>query len=68
MVKEVPDLIDRLLKPRSLAYWFMDDGCKSRTGYPLCTHGFSYSNNTKLLKVLKRYDLKGYYSKRWEIL
>lgn len=53
--KVVPKLIHRLLTPRSLAYWFMDDGSiKSgqSKGIIFNTQAFSQADVDRLIKVL----------------
>lgn len=61
--KRVPPIIDKWLTPRSLAYWYMDDGAqkwKGRSlGVRLCTDGFVPDEVRKLAAILARkYDLK----------
>ncbi len=54
--KVVPKLIGRLLTPRGLAYWFMDDGSiKSyqSKGVIFNTQGFDQSDVARLVKVLR---------------
>lgn len=55
--KGVPKLIHRLLKPRGLAYWFMDDGSakgeKSRAVL-LNTQGFEQSDVERLRRTLQQ--------------
>ena len=53
--KEVPESIDKLLTPRVLAYWIMDDGSfvKGNQTLKIHTQGFSYSDQELLVKVLK---------------
>lgn len=54
--KRVPPIISRLLTPRALAYWFMDDGSmksKQSKGVILNTQGFSYAEVSILCEVLK---------------
>ncbi len=53
--KVVPALIHRLLKPRGLAYWFMDDGSlkdKQSRAILLNTQGFSQGEVARLAQVL----------------
>lgn len=62
--KTVPKLIHRWLKPRSLAYWFMDDGSikwsKSKAVI-LNTHAFSHNEIKRLLRTLSEvYQLEVY--------
>lgn len=54
--KRVPPLINRLLTPRALAYWFMDDGSiKSKQSKAIIfnTHAFSTKCVENLCEVLK---------------
>ncbi len=39
--KVIPENIEELLTPKGLAFWFMDDGYKSKKGLYLCTESFS---------------------------
>lgn len=50
-VKFVPANLSEFFTPRSLAYWFMDDGYKAPSGYYFCTESFS-DNDIKLLLEL----------------
>lgn len=66
--KTVPRLIHRWLKPRSLAYWFMDNGSikwsKSRA-VVLHTHSFKPFEIKRLMDVLtKMYGLEVYRRKQ----
>lgn len=57
-VKRVPLNIGELLTPVSLAYWAMDDGCKLKKNFVLCTDSYSFSEVELLIKVLKdNFDL-----------
>lgn len=52
-IKVVPRLIHRWLNAESLAYWFMDDGNKSKNkGYYLNTQTFSLKENERLADAL----------------
>jgi hypothetical protein len=54
--KRVPPMIHRLLTPRALAYWYMDDGSiksKQSKGVIFNTQGFSYKDICTLCEVLK---------------
>ena len=42
-VKKIPENIGELLTPIGLAYWAMDDGTKSGSGFHFCTHSFTFS-------------------------
>nr|AFA35831.1 putative LAGLIDADG homing endonuclease [Pseudococcomyxa simplex] len=61
--KRVPLIIEKWLTPRSLAYWYMDDGAqkwKGRSlGVVLCTDGFGSDEVYKLAAILTtKYNLK----------
>ena len=49
-VKDVPDVE---LRPLSLAVWFMDDGCRSRTAVYLNTQQFTLASQRLLLRMLR---------------
>lgn len=53
--KKVPKTIPKLLTPRALAYWYMDDGSWDKVNKTCCfnTQGFSYSDICILKKALK---------------
>jgi hypothetical protein len=51
-VKVVPKLIHRWLNNESLAYWFMGDGSKGKSGYFLHTEGFTLPENERLADAL----------------
>jgi len=56
--KIAPVNLGKLLTPRSLAYWAMDDGGKVGAGFRLNTQSFSKDENLFLLKILKdNFDL-----------
>ncbi|MGQ9630587.1 MAG: LAGLIDADG endonuclease [bacterium] len=50
--KRVPKLIHRWLKPRGLAYWFMDNGSVKGLAVLLNTQGFEQSDVERLRQVL----------------
>jgi hypothetical protein len=50
--KKVPVNIHRWLNPIVLAFWFMDDGSKSESGYRLHTENFTFSDIKKLQEAL----------------
>ncbi len=55
MTKILPLDIDKLLSPRVLNYWFMDDGSYGNKGsrfFVLCTDGFSQNEVQKLIDIL----------------
>lgn len=61
--KKVPKLIHRWLKPRSIAYWYMDDGAQKWKGKSLgmrfCTDNFTEKDVKSLAHVLhEKYNLK----------
>lgn len=53
--KKVPKTIHKVLTPRAVAYWFMDDGTLNKTKKTYCfnTQSFSYSDILILKKALK---------------
>ncbi len=55
--KKVPKNIKKLMGPRILAYWFMDDGSKVKSGYKISTHSFSLEDNKLLVESLKKLNL-----------
>jgi hypothetical protein len=57
--KVVPKLVHRYLTPRSLAYWFMDDGGRAKSEYRLSSHAFSHSDNEMLKLALIQLGLTG---------
>lgn len=61
--KKVPRLIHKWLQPRSIAYWYMDDGAQKWKGKSLgvrfCTDNFLYKDVQLLAHVLsEKYYLK----------
>lgn len=63
MVKDVPLGIEKLLSPRAVAYWYMDDGALKWLGKSnamrICTESFSDSGVRRLQKALKElYDIE----------
>jgi len=60
--KRVPPIIHRLLTPRAIAYWYMDDGSiksKQSKGVIFNTQGFCYKDVCTLCDVLaKKFQLK----------
>jgi hypothetical protein len=57
-VKVIPLNLGELLTPIGLAYWAMDDGAKTGTGFRLNTQSYSKDENLFLIKVLKdNFDL-----------
>ena len=62
-VKKVPKIIGELLQPRSIAYWYMDDGAQKwkgkSKGVRFCTDGFLTSDVQILADLLrKEYNLE----------
>ena len=51
--KIIPANLGELLTARSLAYWAMDDGNKTGTGFRLNTQSFTKDENLFLIKILK---------------
>nr|YP_009519145.1 hypothetical protein [Caulerpa verticillata]AYC65101.1 hypothetical protein [Caulerpa verticillata] len=60
-LKRVPKIIHKLLTPRALAYWFMDDGTfkctKTNRDYLLCSHSFPLSDQKLLRKALSKFGI-----------
>lgn len=61
--KRVPKIIARLLKARSIAYWYMDDGAQKwknvSKGVRFCTDNFQHGEVQSLALLLKeKYQLK----------
>ena len=57
--KCVPKNIHRMLTPRALAYWFMDDGTLSGQDYLFSTQNFSLSDQKILQRgMLKNFDIQ----------
>ena len=52
--KSIPKLLHRYLNERVLAYWFMDDGTKAKSGYILNTQSFTKADNLKLIAALNK--------------
>jgi len=52
-VKFIPLNLEDLLTPRALAYWAMDDGYRSNSGFYFCTESYTIEDNWKLKEVLK---------------
>lgn len=51
--KCVPKNISNMLTARSVAYWFMDDGSKTKRGYKLSSHGFLKEDSEILIVVFE---------------
>ncbi len=68
--KVVPARIHRLLKPRGLAYWFMDDGSvkdKQSRALLLNTQGFSHEDVVRLAQTLsEQFALETYLRRQSE--
>jgi hypothetical protein len=61
--KKIPKLIHRWLTPRTIAYWYMDDGSikekKKSTAVRFCTDCFSYQDIQRIGRAFERvYQLK----------
>ena len=61
--KRVPQIIPKLLTPRSIAFWYMDDGAQKwrgkSKGVRFCTDNFSHCECQLLANLLsERYQLK----------
>jgi hypothetical protein len=52
-VKFIPENLEDFITNRSLAYWIMDDGYKTISGFYLCTESYTLKDNQKLSKILK---------------
>ena len=52
-VKFIPDNLEEFLTAKSLAYWVMDDGYQSSTGFYFCTDSYLLSDIEKLANILK---------------
>ena len=52
-VKYILDNLENFITARSLAYWVMDDGYKTTSGFYLCTESYTLEDNQKLSKILK---------------
>lgn len=49
--KRLPDSLQPLLTPRSLAYWYMDDGCLKNPTFALSTANFSLEEHQLLQSI-----------------
>lgn len=57
--KIVPENISKLLTPRGLAFWIMDDGSKQGDGLHISVYGFSNTDVDKLMFTLQdKFNLK----------
>jgi hypothetical protein len=61
--KKIPKLIHKWLQPRSIAYWYMDDGAQKWKGVSLgvrfCTDNYNRQDVQRLAKVLhEKYNLQ----------
>jgi len=70
-VKILPQDIFKLLNPRSLAIWFMDDGSNNRTGLTLNTHSFPKKDQEHITRfLLENYSIETHIVKdrtKWKI-
>ncbi|MCS7309230.1 MAG: hypothetical protein NZ741_03310, partial [Armatimonadetes bacterium] len=68
--KVVPKLIHRLLKPRGIAYWFMDDGSikdRNAKAVILNTQGFTQNDVARLAQTLsEKFALETYLRRQAE--
>lgn len=46
------------LSPLAIAIWFMDDGCKTKSGYNIATDCFNKEESLLLVDLLKRFDIE----------
>ena len=51
--KILPENIFKILNPRMLAIWFMDDGSNTGESFTLNTHSFSKEDHVRIVKFLK---------------
>lgn len=51
--KRLPLNLEALITARSLAYWAMDDGYKTKKGFYFCTESFTFAENETLKLILK---------------
>ena len=58
LVKIVPADIGTWLNPQVLAYFFMDDGSKTKKNYYLNTQGFTFEDQLKIQEALLNLDVK----------
>jgi recombination protein RecA len=62
MIKDVPVTIEKLLTPRAIAYWYMDDGNLKEVNYGnamrICTESFSVEGVNRLRKALANYGIE----------
>jgi hypothetical protein len=52
--KIVPDSIEKLLTPRALAVWIMDDGCYAKPEFHINTQSFTLEEQNRLQEILKQ--------------
>lgn len=52
-IKIIPSNLEEFITRKSLAYWIMDDGYKTTSGFYLCTESYNLEDNQKLSKILK---------------
>lgn len=51
--KVLPDEIEKLLTPRAIAVWFIDDGSNTGESYTISTHCFSMHDQVRIAGILK---------------
>jgi len=59
--KVVPKQIHKILKPLSIAVWYMDDGSRKSLAhktYIIHTYGFKYSDQLRLVEALSKYGIE----------
>ena len=52
-IKIIPIETESLLTNKALAYWIMDDGYNSATGFYICTESYTYDEHQILITALK---------------
>lgn len=62
MIKDVPNTIEKLLTPRAIAYWYMDDGSLKEinrgNAMRICTESFSLEGVNRLKKALASHGIE----------
>ena len=51
--KKIPDNIPKILTPRGLAFWIIDEGSKGGQGLYVSVYAFSEKDTNKLMLVLQ---------------
>lgn len=52
--KVLPDNIEKLITPRAMAVWFMDDGSNTGESYTISTHCFVMKDQLRIIDFLKK--------------